>query len=47
MDCIFASVQEINAELDKIIIASLALVYLTALSFTVLFQGLFLSVFPF
>lgn len=36
VDCIFASTQEINAELDKIIIASLSLAHLTAVSFAVL-----------
>lgn len=47
VDCIFASAQEIIIELDKIIIASLALVHLTAVLLAVLIQGLFLSVFPF
>lgn len=47
VDCIFASAREVSIELDKIIIASLALVHLTAISFAVLIQGLFLSVFPF
>ena len=47
VDYIFASAQEINAELYKIIIASLALAHLTAVSFAVLIQCLFLNVFPF
>lgn len=44
-DCIFASAQEINAELDKIIIALLVFIHLTALSIAVLIQCL--SVLPF
>lgn len=44
-DCIFASAQEINAELDKIIIALLALAHLIAVSVAVLIQCL--SVLPF
>lgn len=47
MGCIFASAQEIKAELDKIIIASLALVHLTAVSFAELIKDLLLSTFPF
>lgn len=47
VDCIFVSAQKINAELYKIITASLALAHLTAVSFAVLVPCLYLNVFPF